>query len=224
MALQKSVNLYQAAAVQGDRASQNPFVYTPQNYTAGADITVGSFVWESAEATDPKQVLNTGTGAPLGFVERILAVYNYDLTSEGTLIIPKGQNVTAVALRGDFYIPANTTVTVGMAVFANTTTGAATFAEAGSSQSGAVETSWRAMTAGNEGDMIIISNEAPVVASSGGSSPDLSSYAKADLSNVTGQLPIANGGTGVTAVGTAGQVLTVNSGADGTEWTTPTGA
>ena len=74
-----------------------------------------------------------------------------------------------------------------------------------------------------EGDMILISNEAASV-STGGSSPDLSSYAKADLSNVTGQLPIANGGTGVTAVGTAGQVLTTNSGATGTEWTTPTGA
>lgn len=31
----------------------------------------------------------------------------------------------------------------------------------------------------------------------------------------------ANGGTGLTALGTAGQVLTVNSGATGTQWSTP---
>ena len=219
--VQKTVNMYPAAAVQGDRASQNPFVYTPQNYLAGTNgVTVGTFVWESSEEGDPKRVVNTGTGAPLGFVERILANYNYDLTSEGTMLIPEGGLVT-VALRGDFYVAADTTVTVGMAVFASTTNGTVKFATAGSTQSGYVETPYKAMTAGAQGDMIIISNAAAVVAAQ---TSDLSGYAKADLSNVTGQLPIANGGTGVTAVGTAGQVLTTNSGANGTEWTTPTGA
>lgn len=219
--VQKTVNMYPAAAVQGDRASQNPFVYTPQNYLAGTNgVTVGTFVWESSEEGDPKQVVNTGTGAPLGFVERILANYNYDLTSEGTMLIPEGGLVT-VALRGDFYVAADTTVTVGMAVFASTTNGTVKFATAGSTQGGYVETPYKAMTAGAQGDMIIISNAAAVVAAQ---TSDLSGYAKADLSNITGQLPIANGGTGVTAVGTAGQVLTTNSGANGTEWTTPTGA
>lgn len=219
--VQKTVNMYPAAAVPGDRASQNPFTYTPQNYLAGTNgVTVGTFVWESSEEGDPKQVVNTGTGAPLGFVERILANYNYDLTSEGTMLIPEGGLVT-VALRGDFYVAADTTVTVGMAVFASTTNGAVKFATAGSTQGGYVETPYKAMTAGAQGDMIIISNAAAVVAAQ---TSDLSGYAKADLSNVTGQLPIANGGTGVTAVGTAGQVLTTNSGANGTEWTTPTGA
>jgi hypothetical protein len=36
--------------------------------------------------------------------------------------------------------------------------------------------------------------------------------------NVTGTLPIANGGTGLTALGTAGQVLTVNPGATALEY------
>jgi hypothetical protein len=36
--------------------------------------------------------------------------------------------------------------------------------------------------------------------------------------NVTGTLPIANGGTGLTALGTAGQVLTVNAGATALEF------
>ena len=212
MAMQKKVNLYQAAAVQGDRASQNPTVYMPFNFLAGGSITVGTFVWQ--DPANPNEILNSGTGAPLGFIERILTNFNYVLTSEGTLIVEEGGEL-AVAVRGDFYALADASVTVGMALFANNTTGAVKFAEAGSTQSGYTETNWRALTAGAAGDLIIISNW-----TSQGAAPDLSAYAKADLSNVTGQLPIANGGTGVTAVGTAGQVLSTNAAADGTEWAT----
>lgn len=212
MAMQKKVNLYQAVAVQGDRASQNPTVYMPFNFLAGGSITVGTFVWQ--DPANPNEILNSGTGAPLGFIERILTNFNYVLTSEGTLIVEEGGEL-AVAVRGDFYALADASVTVGMAVFANNTTGAVKFAEAGSTQSGYTETNWRALTAGAAGDLIIISNW-----TSQGAAPDLSAYAKADLSNVTGQLPIANGGTGVTAVGTAGQVLSTNAAADGTEWAT----
>lgn len=213
MAMQKKVNLYQAASVQGDRASQNPTVYMPFNFLAGGSITVGTFVWQNP--ANPNEILNSGTGAPLGFIERILTNFDYVLTAEGTLIVEEGGEL-AVAVRGDFYALADAAVTVGMAVFANNTTGAVKFAAAGSSQSGYTETNWRALTAGAAGDLIIISNwtSQAVMAA-----PDLSAYAKADLSNVTGQLPIANGGTGVTAVGTAGQVLSTNAAADGTEWT-----
>ena len=38
---------------------------------------------------------------------------------------------------------------------------------------------------------------------------------------VTGTLPVANGGTGLTALGTAAQVLRVNSGATALEYATP---
>jgi hypothetical protein len=40
---------------------------------------------------------------------------------------------------------------------------------------------------------------------------------------VTGTLPVANGGTGLTALGTAGQVLTVNSGATALEFAAAAG-
>ena len=216
MAMQKKVNLYQAVAVQGDRASQNPTVYMPFNFLAGGNITGGTFVWQ--DPANPNDILNSGTGAPLGFIERILTNFNYVLTSEGTLIVEEGGEL-AVAVRGDFYALADASVTVGMAVFANNTTGAVKFAEAGSTQSGYTETNWRALTAGAAGDLIIISNWTSQAVAAGGAAPDLSAYAKADLSNVTGQLPIANGGTGVTAVGTAGQVLSTNAAANGTEWT-----
>lgn len=229
MAMQKNVNLYPSAAVQGDRASQNPIIYTPQNYLAGDNVKVGTFVWLNSEATDPMTVKNTGTGAPLGFVERTLSGFDYNVSEDGTLVIAKGEAVT-VAIRGDFYVPANTTVTVGMAAFANTTTGAVTFAASGSSQSGAVETAYRAMTAGKEGDMIIISNEAAVVAATAATAElsgyakktDLETYAKADLSNVTGTLDPQHGGTGQSDVGSAaGEALvTKDSGTHTTEWKT----
>lgn len=40
-------------------------------------------------------------------------------------------------------------------------------------------------------------------------------------SNLSGQVAITNGGTGLSNLGTAGQVLTVNSGATALTWTTP---
>jgi hypothetical protein len=43
-----------------------------------------------------------------------------------------------------------------------------------------------------------------------------------DLTNIVANtLPVANGGTGLTALGTAGQVLTVNSGATALQYSTP---
>lgn len=41
--------------------------------------------------------------------------------------------------------------------------------------------------------------------------------------DITGITPVANGGTGLSALGTAGQVLTVNGGATALEYTTPAG-
>ena len=41
------------------------------------------------------------------------------------------------------------------------------------------------------------------------------------LNNLSGTLSVASGGTGITSLGTAGQVLTVNSGATGLQWSTP---
>lgn len=59
-----------------------------------------------------------------------------------------------------------------------------------------------------------------IAAPAGSASVDLSSYAKADLSNVTGTLPYAHGGTGLTTLGTEGQALVTNSGATAMEWKT----
>lgn len=153
MSLQSSVNLYQASAVAGDRAANdNGFAYLPYNALAATGgVKVGSFVWASSTAGE---VQNSGTGAPLGFIERDLSHFNYTLNSEGTLVAPGG-DVVPVAVRGDFYVVADAAAAVGATVYANLTTGAASL-----SSTGGIDTGYKVVTAGASGDMIIISNQA----------------------------------------------------------------
>lgn len=151
MALQSNVKLYPSSAVAGDRASQNPIIYTPLNFIAGVDVTVGSFVWR--DSTYDNQAKNSGSGAPLGFVERVLDNYNYTIDSEGSLVVPQYGQLT-VARKGDFYIQADATATIGASVYADITTGAATL----TSGDNTVDTGYVVMTAGVSGDLVIISN------------------------------------------------------------------
>lgn len=149
---QKTVGLYNAAAVAGDRASQNPTVYVPTNFLAGGTVNVASFVWR--DTTNPAtEVVNSGSGAPLGFIERTINHDNFDIEVAGTLAIPEEGNVT-VAMRGDFYVVADKTVAIGDALLADTTDGSAVF----TSSANTVDSGYVAMTAGNEGDLIIVSN------------------------------------------------------------------
>ena len=196
MALQSSVNLYPSGAVAGDRDGQNPIVYTPINFIAGAAVTVGTFVWRDTTYTN--QAKNVGIGAPLGFVERVLDNYSYTIDTDGSLIVPQYGQLT-VARRGDFYITADATATIGAPVYANTTTGAATLTGGANT----VDTGYVVVTAGASGDLVIISN-----------------WDSVSSSNISGVFPITKGGTGLSALGTAGQVLTVNSDADAAEWAT----
>lgn len=159
MAFQNTVHLYPASAVAGDRASQNPMAYTFKNYLAGGTVKVGTFVWRDSTNGDT-EVVNAGSGAPLGFVERELNNFNYTLDSEGTQNIVEGGNV-AVAVRGDFYCVnshASNSATVGQKAFASTTTGAVVFADTGATVSGYAETSFVAQTAGAAGELVVISN------------------------------------------------------------------
>ncbi len=159
MAFQKTVGMYNAPATQGDRANQNPTIYTPTNFLAGGTVKVGGFVWRDA-TNGEREVVATGTGRPLGFVERVLNNNNTDLAVEGTLDIQEGGNVS-VASRGDFFVKADATVAVGATVYAVLATGAVTFT-AGSGTT--VDTGWKAMTSGASGDMVIISNLMQTVA------------------------------------------------------------
>ena len=158
---QKSVNLYPAAAVAGDRASQNPMYYTARNFLAGGPVRVGSFVWRDS-GNGASEVVNSGSGAPLGFVEREMNNFNYALTTEGTQEIPEGGAVT-VALRGDFYVEnshESNAASIGQKAFAKLTDGSVVFAAAGASVSGYAETGFSAQTDGAPGELVIISNMA----------------------------------------------------------------
>lgn len=150
-AFQKSVGFYNAPATVGDRASQNPTVYIPRNFLAGGTVNVGSFVWR--DTTNPgTEVVTTGSGAPLGFIERTINHDNFNINVEGTLAIAEGGNVT-VAQRGDFYVVADGSVSIGDPLYAKTATGAPTF-----SSSSAVDTGYVAVTAGSSGDLIVVTN------------------------------------------------------------------
>lgn len=159
MGLQKQVNLYRAAGVQGDKATPNQSIYFPKQMVAEGDVTVGTFVFYGTDAS--KQASNTKTGATaadlVGFVERVINYANYDVTSEGTLIVPNKSTLT-IAMCGDYWATATTAATPRQKVFVNPTTGAISTAAAGGTVSGAVETPWTVIQGGEAGTPILISN------------------------------------------------------------------
>lgn len=150
---QQEVGKYNKAAIAGDRANQQEVIYTPINLVTPADlgtavaVKVGNFAWRKGA----DQAVGAGAGAPVGFVERVQNYQYYDIDSEGTLVVPNGAAVE-IAVKGDFFVQADASVSVGDTVYANNTTGAATF-----SSSGATDTGFKAFTAGASGDMVIIS-------------------------------------------------------------------
>lgn len=162
MGLQKQVNLYRAAGVQGDKATPNQSIYFPKQMVAEGDVTVGTFVFYGTDAS--KQASNSKTGGTggtaadlIGFVERVINYANYDVTSEGTLIVPNKSTLT-IAMCGDYWATATTAATPRQKVFVNPTTGAISTAAAGGTVSGAVETPWTVIQGGEAGTPILISN------------------------------------------------------------------
>lgn len=159
MGLQKQVNLYRAAGVQGDKATPNQSIYFPKQMVAEGDVTVGTFVFYGTDVS--KQASNTKTDATaadlVGFVERVINYANYGVTSEGTLIVPNKSTLT-IAMCGDYWATATTAATPRQKVFVNPTTGATSTATAGETVSGAVETPWTVIQGGEAGTPILISN------------------------------------------------------------------
>lgn len=159
MGLQKQVNLYRAAGVQGDKATPNQSIYFPKQMVAEGDVTVGTFVFYGTDAS--KQASNSKTGGTaagiIGFVERVINYANYDVTSKGTLIVPNKSTLT-IAMCGDYWATATTAATPRQKVFVNPTTGVISTAAAGRAVEGAVETPWTVIQGGEAGTPILISN------------------------------------------------------------------
>jgi hypothetical protein len=147
---QQEVGKYNKAAIAGDRANQQEVIYTPTNFTAAEDVKVGGFVWR--DTTKPElQIAASGTGAPLGFMERVQNFDNYNIAVDGTLVVPAGSEVN-VAIKGDFFVVADASVSVGDTVYADTTTGAVTFTSGDDTE----DSGFVAFTSGASGDMVII--------------------------------------------------------------------
>lgn len=185
---QTGVNIYPAIGVPGAFASVNPVVSTALGKIAGTNLTIGGFCWD--DTTNVGQVKNTGTGKPLGFVARniiypintLVPFPEDEENGNASNIVPAGYNVN-VMVEGDFYVTAPATVTVGQKVFANTADGTINVGDAGATVSGAVETDWAFMMAGEEGDEVLVSNY--------GATPAISTTAAAQtmsvVTDVTGE-------------------------------------
>ena len=197
MPLQKQVELYRAQGVPGDKATPDQSVYVPVNPLAAVALPVGRFVFPvvSSGTIDNTQATNVAGDASevLGFVERVITYVNYDVFSDGTLVVPEGANLT-VAVRGDYWATSATKATVGQKVLASTADGSIS---TGTPDATHLDTGWVVKTPGGIGEPIIISNWGPVVVAAG-SGADTSSLMQKDFSNATGALPVANGGTGAT--------------------------
>ena len=145
---QQSVGKYNKEAIPGDRANNQEVIYTPENLVTPADlgtalpVQVGGFAWKNSDG----QAVGTGSGAPVGFAERVQNYQYYDMTDEGTLVVPNGAAVE-LAVKGDFFIQADATTSAGATVYANTSNGAATLTSgAGVADTGFV--TWNATTSG----------------------------------------------------------------------------
>jgi hypothetical protein len=163
MALQTQVGLSAAQGVPGEKASLNPAVYYPNTLLAEGAVTVGSFVFAG---TDPQtQAKNSGASgaSALGFVERNIVYYDFaNVLEDGTLVVPDSSALT-IATRGDFWAVSASDATVGQKVFAVLADGSLKTGAAQATVAGAVETGFVVMTAGEAGEVIIISTAPAVV-------------------------------------------------------------
>lgn len=165
LGFQTTVNLQQAAAVEGDFASTNPsrsVVSHEGTLVAGAGgVAVARFAWADASG----KVMITGSGVPTGFVSRSGQQGAAQITgylAETNMIILQGYEVTLYE-SGDFWAKHITNpATVGQKVFASLTTGQIQTAAAGATVAGYIETAFRVSGfpvggTGAVGELIVIS-------------------------------------------------------------------
>lgn len=140
---QTQVYAQPAAAVAGDRASQNPiFSYDagPGGLVAGAALYVGRFAW-ATNPLDPNgtpTVANSsGAGAPSGFVMNESQGLNSTYLSAAGMQVGPGFQC-ALQIAGDFWVvnDGSTECQYGMKAYANLADGKVTFAATGSPTTG----------------------------------------------------------------------------------------
>lgn len=165
--VQKVVNVLPAIGVAGQKVATDSARYLGYNPLSDGTVTVGAFAFAKTAGgvqSAPFAIVS-GTGSaedkPLGFVERVVDVALENVTSSGTNILPEGA-VATVAVQGQFYInvPVGlSSITSGMGVFVNPTTGAINLAS--SAGTGEVDTGFKVVipnggASANAGDVVII--------------------------------------------------------------------
>lgn len=157
--LQNKVNLYPSNGIPGQQVAFGQAVYTPENYVSDGTVKCGCFAFAKANTanatavTFPLASVKASAGAvAIGLVERTFSA-TVGLDGIDTDVYPQGAELT-IAIRGDYYIEAPATATVGQSVLCDPATGAVTFGTAGSAN----DTGWVVKTAGAKGDLIVISN------------------------------------------------------------------
>ena len=165
--VQKVVNVLPAIGVAGQKVATDSARYLGYNPLSDGTVTVGAFAFAKTAGGSQSApfAIVSGTGSaeakPLGFVERVVDVALENVTSSGTNILPEGA-VATVAVQGQFYInvPAGlSSITSGMGVFVNPTTGAINLAA--SASGGEVDTGFKVVipnggASANAGDVVII--------------------------------------------------------------------
>jgi hypothetical protein len=154
---QTQVNTQPAPAVAGDFASTNPrasVLAGPGGLVAGVGgVTVGRFAW-SYPPTDadgaPAVVLNTGAGAPTGFVHRRQQALITQYLADASNVIAQGFALDLMA-SGDFWVKndGSSIAEIGMKAYADLATGKVTFAATGSPATGASVTASIAASTGS---------------------------------------------------------------------------
>nr|DAH84774.1 MAG TPA: hypothetical protein [Caudoviricetes sp.] len=162
---QRQVNLTQAPAVVGQVASVNPrhsALTVEGGFVAGASgVSVGLFAWAANDANGvPRLLNNTGSGQPTGIVIRAEQALITAYLAEYGNLIPAGFAVGDIINGGDVWMnnAGGTAATVGMKAFAKTADGTTSFAAAGATVAGSVETKFYACTAGAASELIKISD------------------------------------------------------------------
>ena len=165
--VQKVVNVLPAIGVAGQKVATDSARYLGYNPLSDGTVVVGAFAFAKTAGgvqSAPFAIVSaTGSAEdkPLGFVERVVDVALENVTSSGTNILPAGADAT-VAVQGQFYInvPAGlASITSGMGVFVNPTTGAINLAS--SAGTGEVDTGFKVVipnggASANAGDVVII--------------------------------------------------------------------
>lgn len=156
MAFQTTMNVNPAPAVEGDFASANPrasVLAGPGALVAGsAGVTIGRFAWADANGL----VLNSGTGAPSGFVHREQQGVITEWLGRATMLVPKGLPIT-LHNAGDFWVRTATAATIGQKIFASITDGTVQTGAAGATIAGFVETKWFAQSVAAAGELVKMS-------------------------------------------------------------------